>query len=45
LRRRRAIKDGDFSPRHMDNTDVVSDEESQASDKFHFTTATTDTKK
>jgi hypothetical protein len=29
----------------MDNSDEVSDEESQASNKFHSTSATTDTKK
>jgi hypothetical protein len=40
-----AIKEGDFSPRHVDNSDEVSEEESQASDKFHCTSATTDTKK
>jgi hypothetical protein len=39
------IKEGDFSPRHMNNSDEDSDEESQASDKFHCTSATTDTKK
>jgi heterogeneous nuclear ribonucleoprotein F/H len=38
-------KRGDFSPRHMDNSDDISDEESQASVKFHCTSATTDTKK
>jgi hypothetical protein len=45
LKRRDAIKNGDFNPRHTDNSDEVSDEESQASDKFHCTSATTDTKK
>jgi hypothetical protein len=45
LNRRRVIKGGDFSPRHTDNSDRVSDEESQASDKFHCASATTDTKK
>jgi hypothetical protein len=34
-----------FSTRHTDNSDEVSDEESQASDKFHCTSATTDKKK
>jgi hypothetical protein len=29
------IKERDFSPRHTDNSDGDSDEESQASDKFH----------
>jgi hypothetical protein len=43
--RRRVIKDGDFSPRRTDNSDEIIDEESQASDKFHCTGATTDTKK
>jgi hypothetical protein len=45
LKRRRVIKEGDLSPTHTDNSDEVSDEESQASDKFHCTSATTDTKK
>jgi hypothetical protein len=44
LKRRHVIKEGDFSHRHTDNSDEVSDEESQASDKFHCTSATTDTK-
>jgi hypothetical protein len=39
------IKEGDFSPRHMDNSEEVSDEDSQASDKFHCTSATIYTKK
>jgi hypothetical protein len=39
------IKEGDFSPSHADNSVEVSDEESQASDKFHCTSATTDTQK
>jgi hypothetical protein len=39
------IKEEDFSPRHMDNSDQVIDEESQASDKYHCTSATADTKK
>jgi hypothetical protein len=34
------IKDGDFSRKHMDNSDEVSDDESLASDKFHCTSAT-----
>jgi hypothetical protein len=38
------IKKGDFIPRHTDNSGEVSVEESQASDKFHCTSATTDTK-
>jgi hypothetical protein len=29
LKRRREIKEGDFNPRHTDNSDEVSDEESQ----------------
>jgi hypothetical protein len=41
----RVIKEADFSRKHKDNSDEVSDEESQASDKFHYTNATTDTKK
>jgi hypothetical protein len=45
LKRRPVIKEGDFSPRHTNNSDEVSDEESQASDKFHCTSATTDTRK
>jgi hypothetical protein len=39
------IRRGNFTPRHTDNSDELSDEESQASDKFHCTSATTDTKK
>jgi hypothetical protein len=39
------IKERDFSPRHMNNFDEVNDEESQASDQFHCTSAKTDTKK
>jgi hypothetical protein len=38
-------KRGGFSPRHVYNSDEVSDEESQASDKFHCTSVTMDTKK
>jgi hypothetical protein len=45
LKRRHEIKEGDFSPRHTNNSDEVSDEESIGSDKFHYTNATTDTKK
>jgi hypothetical protein len=45
LKRRPVIKEGNFSPRHTDNSDEVSDEESEASDQFHCTSATTDTKK
>jgi hypothetical protein len=44
LKRRRVIKERGCSPRHMDNSDEVSNEEAQASDKFHCTSATTDTK-
>jgi hypothetical protein len=33
------IKEGDFSPRHTNNSDEVSDEESEPSDKFHCTSA------
>jgi hypothetical protein len=36
------IKEENFIPRHMDNSDEVSDDESQASDKFQCTSATTD---
>jgi hypothetical protein len=43
--KRRVIKEGDFSPKHADNSDEVNDEESQASDKFHCTSATNDTQK
>jgi hypothetical protein len=39
------IKEGNFSPRHTENSDEVRDEESQASDKFHCISATADTKK
>jgi hypothetical protein len=39
------INEGDFSSRHMDNSDEDSDDESQASDKFHCTSATMDTTK
>jgi hypothetical protein len=42
LKRRHAMKKEYFSPRHKDNSDEVSDEESQASGKFHYTGATTD---
>jgi hypothetical protein len=34
-----------FSPRHTDNSDEVSDEESQVSNKFHRTSATTGPKR
>jgi hypothetical protein len=44
LKRRHTIEEGDFSPRHMDNTDELSDEYLEASDKFHCTSSTTDTK-
>jgi hypothetical protein len=37
-------KEGDFSPRLEDNSEEVSDEDAQASYKFHCTTATTDKK-
>jgi hypothetical protein len=36
---------GDICPWHTDNSDEVSDEESQASDKFYCISATTGTKK
>jgi hypothetical protein len=39
------IREGDFSPRHTDNSDEVSDGQSQASDIFYCTCATTDIKK
>jgi hypothetical protein len=39
-KRRRVIKKGDFSPRYEDNSDEVSEEEQQASDKFHCTSVT-----
>jgi hypothetical protein len=45
LKGRSEMKEGDFSPRHTDNSDAVSDDQSQASDKFHCTIATTDTKR
>jgi heterogeneous nuclear ribonucleoprotein F/H len=45
LHRRCVIKEWDFSPRHVDNSNEVSDEESQASDKFQCTSATMDTKR
>jgi hypothetical protein len=38
------IKEGDSSPRHTNNSDEVSDE-SQGSDKFHCSSATTYTKR
>jgi hypothetical protein len=38
------IKEGDFSSRRKDNSED-SDEESQASEKFHYTSATMATKK
>jgi hypothetical protein len=37
------IKDVDFSPSHTDNSDEFSDEDSQATIKSHYTSATTDT--
>jgi hypothetical protein len=39
------IKVGDFSPMHTDNSDEVSGEESQVSEKFHCTSARADTRK
>jgi hypothetical protein len=45
LKRRGAIKERDFSARHTDNSDEVGDEESEACDKFHCTSATTDIKR
>jgi hypothetical protein len=45
LKRRHVMKEGAFSPRHRENSDEVSDEESKASDKFHCTGATTNTTK
>jgi hypothetical protein len=45
LKRKRGIKEEEFSPWHTNNSDEVSDKESQASEKFHCTSATTDTKK
>jgi hypothetical protein len=45
LKRKRAIKEGDFSPSHMDNSDEVHGEETQDFHKFHCNSATTDTKK
>jgi hypothetical protein len=38
------IEDGHFNPRHRDNSGEVSDEESQARDKFRCISATTDIK-
>jgi hypothetical protein len=43
LKRRHVMKEGDFSPRYMNNSDEVSYEKSQASDKFHCTGATAGT--
>jgi hypothetical protein len=45
FKRRRVIKEGDYNPRHADNSGEISDQESQVSDKFHCTTTKTDTKK
>jgi hypothetical protein len=45
LKRGHVIKEVYFSPRHTDNSDEVSDEESQASNTFHCTSATKDTQK
>jgi hypothetical protein len=45
LKRRHLINEGDFSPRHMDNYDELSDEGSHASGKFHCTSAKLDTTK
>jgi hypothetical protein len=45
LNRRHEIKEGDFSPRHTDNSDGVSNEESQGYEKCHCTSATMDTEK
>jgi hypothetical protein len=42
LKRRRVIKEYDCSAEDADNSVEVHDEESQASDKFHYTSATTD---
>jgi hypothetical protein len=44
LKRKHVIKE-DFSHRHLGNSDVVSDEESQGFDKFHCISATTDKNK
>jgi hypothetical protein len=45
VKRRHVIKEGGFSPRHTDNSDQVSDAESWASEKFHYTNVKTNTKK
>jgi hypothetical protein len=45
LKRMREITEEDFSPRHTDNSDEVSDKELQASDKLHCTSAKMETKK
>jgi hypothetical protein len=45
LNRKPVKKEGEFSPRHRDNSDEIYDEESQASDKFHCTSAKSDTEK
>jgi hypothetical protein len=45
LKRRHVRKEGDFSPRHTDNSNDISGDESPASDKLHCTSATTDPKK
>jgi hypothetical protein len=41
----RVIIEWDFIPRHTDNSDGVSGEKSEACDKFHCASATTDTKR
>jgi hypothetical protein len=40
-----SFEERDFTPRHTDDSDEVSDEELSASVKFHCTSATTDTKR
>jgi hypothetical protein len=45
LKMRLVIKEGDLGPGHMDNSDEVSDEESQASEEFHCTSAITNSRK
>jgi hypothetical protein len=45
LKRRHVMNEEDFSPKHMNNSDEVSDEASQASDEFHSTCVTMNTKK
>jgi hypothetical protein len=45
LQRKCEITEEDFSHGHLENSDEVSDQEWQASHKFHCTSATIDTEK